>query len=57
VYQELYDSTITQESKFAKLNRFKIAGSYKTSVSSEISLGAFNIQEGSIKVPEGGESL
>jgi len=50
VYQELYDSTITQESKFAKLNRFKIAGSFKTSVSSMISLGAFNILEGSIKV-------
>jgi len=57
VYQQLYDSTITQAREFAEFNRFKIAGSYKSSVSSEISLGAFNLPQGSVIVTAGGREL
>ena len=57
VYEELYDSTITQAREFPEFNRFKIAGSFKSSVSSEISLGAFNLPEGSVTVTAGGREL
>jgi cell surface protein SprA len=43
VYQQLYDSTLFLAREFAEKNRFIIKGDYKSSVSSEISLGAFNI--------------
>ena len=56
-YQQLYDSTLTQAREFTELNRFKIAGSFKSSVSSEISLGAFNLPEGSVTVTAGGREL
>ncbi len=56
-YQQLYDSTLTQAREFTELNRFKIAGSFKTSVASEISLGAFNLPEGSVTVTAGGRVL
>ncbi len=53
VYQMLYDSTITRAREYQELNRFVIRGSYKSSISSEISLGAFNIPEGSVRVTGG----
>jgi len=56
-YQELYDETVTKAREFAEKNRFLIRGTYKSSVSSEISLGAFNIPEGSVKVTAGGKEL
>jgi len=56
-YQQLYDSTITQAREFSEFNRFKIAGSYKSNVSSEISLGAFNLPQGSVTVTAGGQVL
>ncbi len=57
VYQELYDSTIFLAREFPEKNRFVIKGSYKSSVSSEISLGAFNIPQGSVRVSAGGQTL
>ena len=57
VYQQLYDSTKTRAQEFAYLNRFVIRGSYKTSISSEISLGAFNLPPGSVNVSAGGQKL
>ncbi|MEM9928847.1 MAG: cell surface protein SprA, partial [Bacteroidota bacterium] len=57
VYQELYDSTIFQAREFPEKNRFVIRGSYKSSVQSEISLGAFNIPPGSVRVTAGGAVL
>ena len=57
VYQELYDSTIFQAREFPEKNRFAIRGSYKSSVQSEISLGAFNIPPGSVRVTAGGALL
>lgn len=57
VYQALYDSTLFLAREFAEKNRFIIKGSYKSSVSSEISLGAFNIPPGSVSVTAGGQRL
>ncbi len=57
VYQQLYDSTKTRAQEFAYLNRFIIRGNYKTSISSEISLGAFNLPPGSVRVTAGGKLL
>jgi len=57
VYQELYDSTLFQAREFPEKNRFAIRGSYKSSVQSEISLGAFNIPPGSVRVTAGGALL
>jgi cell surface protein SprA len=57
VYQELYDQTIFNAREFPEKNRFTIKGSYKSSVSAEISLGAFNIPPGSVRVSAGGQVL
>ncbi|MCB0650106.1 MAG: cell surface protein SprA [Saprospiraceae bacterium] len=57
VYQDLYTQTSFQAIENAEKNRFVIKGSYKSSVSSEISLGAFNIPEGSVRVSAGGTQL
>jgi cell surface protein SprA len=57
VYQELYDSTLFRAQEFPEKNRFLIKGNYKSSVSSEISLGAFNIPPGSVRVTAGGAQL
>ncbi|HKK77421.1 MAG TPA: cell surface protein SprA [Saprospiraceae bacterium] len=57
VYQELYDSTLFLAREFPEKNRFTILGEYKSAVTSEISLGAFNIPEGSVRVTAGGQVL
>lgn len=57
LYQELYDSTIFLAREFPEKNRFVLKGSYKSSVASEISLGAFNIPPGSVRVTAGGQQL
>lgn len=57
VYQELYDSTKTAAELVPSKNRFTLKGTYQSSVSSEISLNAFNIPEGSVKVIAGGIQL
>lgn len=57
VFQELYDSTKTAAQQIPGKNRFKLKGSYKSSVSSEISLNALNIPEGSVVVTAGGVVL
>jgi len=56
-FPELYDSTLFVAQEYAEQNRFIIRGEYKSSVSSEISLGAFNIPEGSVRVSAGGQQL
>ena len=56
-YQMLYDSTVTRAREFPEFNRFKIKGTYKSSVSSEIQLGAFNLPQGSVKVTAGAQEL
>lgn len=57
VYNELYDRTIFLAREFPEKNRYVIRGEYKSSVSSEISLGAFNIPPGSVRVSAGGQVL
>ncbi len=57
VYQELYSLTQFQAQEFPEKNRYVIKGSYRSSVSSEISLGAFNIPPGSVRVTAGGAAL
>ncbi|RMG76670.1 MAG: cell surface protein SprA [Bacteroidetes bacterium] len=56
-FKELYTQTITDARELAEKNRFTIEGSYKTSVSSEIALGAFNIPQNSVIVYAGGRRL
>lgn len=57
VYRDLYRKTKFLAREAAEQNRFVIKGSYKSSVSSEISLGAFNIPPGSVNVSAGGQTL
>lgn len=57
VYRDLYTKTKFLAREAAEQNRFVIKGSYKSSVSSEISLGAFNIPPGSVRVSAGGQTL
>ena len=57
-FTELYDSTKAYaQNNLAKKNRFYIKGSYKSSVSSEISLNALNIPQGAVQVTAGGRIL
>ncbi len=57
VYQELYDSTQSMARQIAEKNKFKLKGSYKSSVSSDISLNAINVPQGSVKVTANGRPL
>src|SRR5204863_4735728 len=57
VYNQLYDSTKVIAQQFPQYNRFVLKGTYKSSVSNEISLGAFNVPQGSVKVTAGGRQL
>lgn len=57
VYDQLYDSTVIIAREYPEYNRYVIKGTYKSSVSSEISLGAFNIPRGSVTVRAGGQLL
>ena len=57
VFNQLYDSPLFIAQEFQEKNRFVIKGSYQSSVSSEISLGAFNIPPGSVRVSAGGQVL
>ncbi|MEM6964418.1 MAG: cell surface protein SprA [Bacteroidota bacterium] len=56
-FQMLYDSTVIQAREFPEFNRFTIRGSYKSAVSNEISLGSFNLPQGSIVVTAGAQVL
>lgn len=56
-YQVLYDSTKFIAQQFPQFNRFVIKGTYKSSISSEIYLGAFNIPRGSVTITAGGQRL
>ena len=57
VYDVLYDSTVVRAREYPEFNRFIIRGSYKSSVSDKISLGAFNVPRGSVRVSAGGQVL
>ncbi len=57
VFYELYDSTKTKAQQIAEKNKFKLAGKYQSSSSSEIMLNAMNVPKGSVKVTAGGRQL
>lgn len=57
IYTQLYDSTLFRAREFQQLNRFTLKGSFKSSTSSEISLGTFNLPQGSVRVTAGGRQL
>lgn len=57
VYQVLYDSTKFVALQYPEFNRFTLKGTYKSSSTSDISLGAFNIPQGSVSVTAGGRIL
>jgi cell surface protein SprA len=56
-YQMLYDSTKTIARQFQQNNRFLVKGSYKGASGTGISLGSFNIPQGSVTVTAGGQRL
>jgi len=56
-FPQLYYSSKTNAREYPELNRFIIKGRYKSSVSSEISLGSFNIPANSETVRAGGRTL
>jgi cell surface protein SprA len=57
IYQELYDSTITMARQVANKNKFKLEGTFQSSMGSEISLNAANIPKGSVIVTAAGSKL
>lgn len=57
LYQILYDSTKTIARQFQQKNRFIMRGTYRSTSSSEIFLGGFNIPQGSVTVTAGSQRL
>ncbi len=56
-YPELYENTVTAAKFTPEKNRFRIKGQVKSNTSSEISLGTFNIPQGSVTVRAGSQIL
>jgi len=56
-YPQLYDLTPFRAREFQQFNRFTLKGTYKSSTSAEISLGTFNLPQGSVRVTAGGQQL
>jgi cell surface protein SprA len=56
-FQSLYDSTLTYAEQDEEHNKFKLTGSFKGSSTSDISLGTFNVAQGSVTVTAGGQVL
>lgn len=56
-FDSLYTLTKAGAEQFPEKNKFTIEGFYKSSVSNEISLNAFNIPRGSVTVTAGGRVL
>lgn len=57
VYSDLYTSTPTKAKQNAEKNKFKLKGTYQSSVSSDIPLNATNVPQGSVVVTAGGRQL
>lgn len=56
-FTALYDSTQVFAKQQTKKNKFKLRGSFASQNSSEISLNAFNIAQGSVRLTAGGQTL
>ncbi len=57
IYTDLYTNTLIRAQEKAEKNRFIMRGSAKSSVSSDISLGAFGLKPGALRVSAGGRQL
>ncbi|MEO6916267.1 MAG: cell surface protein SprA, partial [Chitinophagaceae bacterium] len=57
IYYPLYDTIKEIAKTYANLDRYIISGTAKGQSSSEISLGAFNVPQGSVTVSAGGRAL
>jgi len=57
MFKVLYDSIKVVAQQFPQLNRYLLKGTYKSSNSSEIQLGGYNIPQGSVTVTAGGQLL
>lgn len=57
VYSELYNQTIISAQQIAEKNKYLLKGQYRASTSGEISLGAMNVAQGSVRVTAGGVTL
>ena len=56
-FTELYDSTKTVAKQIAEKNKYQMTGQYKGSSANVISLGAYNVPQGSVVVTAGGVTL
>lgn len=56
-YEDLYRKSVFNAQEAQEKNRFVLRGSYKSSVSNEISLGSFNLPPNSVTVRSGGVTL
>ena len=56
-FTELYDSTKTVARQIAEKNKFQLVGQYRGTSANVISLGAFNVPQGSVVVTAGGVTL
>jgi cell surface protein SprA len=57
VFRKLYKSTQADALQETSKNKFQLKGSYKSTGSNGISLGAFNVPQGSVVVTAGGRTL
>ncbi|MES2487449.1 MAG: cell surface protein SprA, partial [Bacteroidota bacterium] len=57
VFRKLYKSTQADAQQDSQKNKFQLKGSYKSTGSNGISLGAFNVPQGSVVVTAGGRTL
>ncbi|MBR1547812.1 MAG: cell surface protein SprA, partial [Prevotella sp.] len=57
VFQELYDTTRTAARQMTDKNKFLLVGQFKGSSANVISLGAYNVPQGSVVVTAGGVIL
>lgn len=57
VFKELYDSTKTVAKLMAEKDKYLLVGQYKGTSANVISLGAYNVPQGSVEVTAGGVKL
>ena len=57
VFSQLYDSTKTVAKQNAEKNKYLLTGQYKGRAANVISLGAYNVPQGSVVVTAGGVTL
>jgi len=56
-FTELYDSTKTTAKQIAEKNKYQLVGQYRGTSANVISLGAYNVPQGSVVVTAGGVTL